>query len=88
MHEAFRSIDPNGISINADGSITFLNAELLSATKALGSNQVSPMADNFGTCNNGGTCSGANLDCSNTGNCSGAQNFGTCTGGGQDPVGQ
>lgn len=87
MHEAFRAIDPSGISINADGSISFLNADLRGATTALGFRQVSPMSDNFGSCTNGGTCTGSNLDCTNTGHCTG-QNYGQCNGAGTQPTGE
>jgi hypothetical protein len=79
MHDAFRSIDPNGISINADGSVSFQNASLLSATSKLAIGGPVPNSDNFGSCTNGGTCSGSNLDCNNTGNCTNTQNYGSCT---------
>lgn len=81
MDNAFRNIDPGGITLNADGSITFQNAELRTASNKLTKQtDVTPMADNFGSCTNGGTCTGSNLNCSNTGNCSGTTNVGNCRG--------
>lgn len=77
MHDSFRAIDPNGISINADGSVSFQNTQLRGAATQLSSGVVVPNSDNFGTCTNGGTCSGANMDCTNTGTCTGS-NFGQC----------
>lgn len=75
---AFKGINPGGIILNADGSITFENRELKQAVTDASKGIVIAAADNFGSCTNGGACTGANNNCTNTGDCSKSQNYGAC----------
>ena len=85
MSGPFDSINPGGIMLNADGSITFNNRELRAAATKLGSQKGGiTESDNFGTCTNSSSCGGSNLNCTNDGVCTGS-NLGQCGGRGTSP---
>lgn len=78
MANEFYLIDPAGIVLNADGSITFRNQKLKSTVD---DTLLSPalLAVNGGNCGNDGSCSGDNGgNCHNGGHCTGF-NGGECT---------
>lgn len=78
MSNVFQGIDPAAISVDRNGAVVHRN-EAVSAAVASVDATPAPLADNGGTCVNSGVCDGANLNCTNSGDCSKASNLGTCT---------
>lgn len=76
MTTAFPQIDPNGITLNPDGSIYFNNKDVRRAAIELSSG-IGVMSTNGGQCTNSGSCDGSNMNCTNSGVCTG-DNFGQC----------
>lgn len=82
MNDVLNNIDPEGIIVNADGSVTYrnkmLNQIVSGDSDVMTSSSALFASDNFGDCVNSGICSGANLNCNNAGDCTKADNFGRC----------
>ena len=77
MDSPFSTIDPNGITLKADGSIHFQNAEVRASAVELSSRRNGLQSTNSGTCTNAASCTATNLNCSNAGSCTG-ENLGQC----------
>lgn len=79
MPSHISKIDPSGIYLSENGTVTFQNKEILRSINQEGLNAPNLVSDNYGSCTNGGSCgNSANLNCTNTGSCDGSSNLGQC----------
>ncbi|MCK9539287.1 hypothetical protein [Dokdonella sp.] len=72
------AVDPDTLSISSDGAVRVDDEAL--RTKL---NELDTVLQPYGSGTNSGVCSGNNMACSNTGDCSGSDNTGRCSNSGR-----